>query len=811
MLEKFTSRARKVIVLARDEAERFNHNYLGTEHILLGILRDGEGIAIQAIENLGIDIEELRKEVESLLMMGEGRPIKEIAFTARARKVFELAWDESQAMGHNYVGTEHLLLGLLREGGGIAATVLRKSGLEVELMREEIISLVSRGAGIEQREEAPRERTPALNEFGRDLTKLAKEGKLDPIIGRETEISRLIQILSRRKKNNPVLLGEPGVGKTAIVEGLAQKIVNKDVPPSLQKKRLLTLDLSGVVAGTKYRGQFEERLKAIINELTKNKNTIIFIDELHTIVGAGAAEGAIDASNMLKPVLARGDIQCIGATTLNEYRKHVEKDGSLERRFQTIMVDPPTVEQTEEILMGLREKYESHHQVSLTNESIKVAVRLSDRYITDRHLPDKAIDVIDEAMAMVRLREEQKSPETEHILEQIRNISIKKEEAISRQDFEKAADLRKEELNLKKKYQSLTNDLKKNGKLKKVLTPEDVAVVVSKWTGIPLHKLEMSENERLLKMPEALHRRIIGQNEAIDAVARAIKRSRVGVKDVRRPIGVFLFLGPTGVGKTELAKALAEFLFDDEDAMVRLDMSEYMERFTVSRLIGSPPGYIGYEEGGQLTEKVRRRPYSVVLLDEIEKAHPDVFNILLQIMEDGRLTDSFGRVVSFRNVVLIMTSNIGAREIKDGTTIGFAPEDTELSYKRMKEMVLGEVKKVFNPEFMNRLDEVIVFHSLERHHLNDIVKLMINDVSRRLAEHAIGISLKQKAIDFLIDKGYDPQFGARPLRRTIQKYIEDPIAEKMLMGEIGDNIDIVVDVGDDDNLTFTPKKLSKVK
>lgn len=811
MLEKFTSRARKVIVLARDEAERFNHNYLGTEHILLGILRDGEGIAIQAIENLGIDIEELRKEVESLLMMGEGRPIKEIAFTARARKVFELAWDESQAMGHNYVGTEHLLLGLLREGGGIAATVLRKSGLEVELMREEIISLVSRGAGIEQREEAPRERTPALNEFGRDLTKLAKEGKLDPIIGRETEISRLIQILSRRKKNNPVLLGEPGVGKTAIVEGLAQKIVNKDVPPSLQKKRLLTLDLSGVVAGTKYRGQFEERLKAIINELTKNKNTIIFIDELHTIVGAGAAEGAIDASNMLKPVLARGDIQCIGATTLNEYRKHVEKDGSLERRFQTIMVDPPTVEQTEEILMGLREKYESHHQVSLTNESIKVAVRLSDRYITDRHLPDKAIDVIDEAMAMVRLREEQKSPETEHILEQIRNISIKKEEAISRQDFEKAADLRKEELNLKKKYQSLTNDLKKNGKLNKVLTPEDVAVVVSKWTGIPLHKLEMSENERLLKMPEALHRRIIGQNEAIDAVARAIKRSRVGVKDVRRPIGVFLFLGPTGVGKTELAKALAEFLFDDEDAMVRLDMSEYMERFTVSRLIGSPPGYIGYEEGGQLTEKVRRRPYSVVLLDEIEKAHPDVFNILLQIMEDGRLTDSFGRVVSFRNVVLIMTSNIGAREIKDGTTIGFAPEDTELSYKRMKEMVLGEVKKVFNPEFMNRLDEVIVFHSLERHHLNDIVKLMINDVSRRLAEHAIGISLKQKAIDFLIDKGYDPQFGARPLRRTIQKYIEDPIAEKMLMGEIGDNIDIVVDVGDDDNLTFTPKKLSKVK
>ncbi|HDM43369.1 MAG TPA: ATP-dependent Clp protease ATP-binding subunit, partial [Firmicutes bacterium] len=608
MLEKFTSRARKVIVLARDEAERFNHNYLGTEHILLGILRDGEGIAIQAIENLGIDIEELRKEVESLLMMGEGRPIKEIAFTARARKVFELAWDESQAMGHNYVGTEHLLLGLLREGGGIAATVLRKSGLEVELMREEIISLVSRGAGIEQREEAPRERTPALNEFGRDLTKLAKEGKLDPIIGRETEISRLIQILSRRKKNNPVLLGEPGVGKTAIVEGLAQKIVNKDVPPSLQKKRLLTLDLSGVVAGTKYRGQFEERLKAIINELTKNKNTIIFIDELHTIVGAGAAEGAIDASNMLKPVLARGDIQCIGATTLNEYRKHVEKDGSLERRFQTIMVDPPTVEQTEEILMGLREKYESHHQVSLTNESIKVAVRLSDRYITDRHLPDKAIDVIDEAMAMVRLREEQKSPETEHILEQIRNISIKKEEAISRQDFEKAADLRKEELNLKKKYQSLTNDLKKNGKLKKVLTPEDVAVVVSKWTGIPLHKLEMSENERLLKMPEALHRRIIGQNEAIDAVARAIKRSRVGVKDVRRPIGVFLFLGPTGVGKTELAKALAEFLFDDEDAMVRLDMSEYMERFTVSRLIGSPPGYVGYEEGGQLTEKVRRRP-----------------------------------------------------------------------------------------------------------------------------------------------------------------------------------------------------------
>jgi len=815
MLEKFTSRARKVIVLARDEAERFNHNYLGTEHILLGILREGEGIAIRALETLGVDIEELKNEVESLMLMGEGRPIKEITFTARARKVFELSWDESQAMGHDYVGTEHLLLGLLREGGGIAATVLRKLGVELELLREEITSMIAQNAGVEQRDEAPKERTPTVNEFGRDLTKLAKEGKLDPITGRENEISRVIQILSRRKKNNPVLLGEAGVGKTAIVEGFAQKIVNKEVPPSLQKKRVISVDLAGIVAGTKYRGQFEERFKAIINEVLKNKNVIIFIDELHTIVGAGAAEGAIDASNMLKPVLARGDIQCIGATTLSEYRKYIEKDGSLERRFQTIIVESPTLEETIKILKGLREKYESHHQVTLPDDAIEAAVKLSDRYITDRQLPDKAIDVIDEAMAMVSLREEVGlSPEAEDLMEKIRLITIKKEEVISSQDFEKASDYRNEELDLRNKYETMMKGLEEKKTTNRVLTTEDVTVVVSKWTGIPLSKLEMSENDRLLHMKDALHKRIVGQDEAVDAIVRAIKRSRVGVKDTRRPIGSFVFLGPTGVGKTELAKALAEFLFDDEDAMVRLDMSEYMERFTVSRLVGAPPGYVGYEEGGQLTEKVRRRPYTVVLLDEVEKAHPDVFNILLQIMEDGRLTDSFGRVVSFRNAVLIMTSNIGAREIRVGTSLGFAPDSEEVTYRRMKETVLNEMKKVFNPEFLNRLDEVIVFHALDKGHLNDIVKLMINETSKRLSEHKISVELTQKAIDYLIDKGFDPQFGARPLRRTIQKHIEDPISEKMLLGEAVDGSEILVDA-DEENLIFTiktpPKKMAKVK
>ena len=798
MLERFTTRARKVIVLARDEAERFNHNYLGTEHILLGLIKEGEGVALAVLKSMGVSLGEITSQVESLLVKGENKPPKEIAFTARARKVFELSWEESQMMGHNYVGTEHLLLGLLREGGGIAATVMKKLGMDIDVLREEIITLLSgeqagSGRGSPKSGARGKSKTPALDEFSRDLTKLAREGKLDPIIGREDEMDRLVQILSRRKKNNPVLIGEPGVGKTAIVEGLAQRIINKEVPPSLQKRRLLTLDLAGIVAGTKYRGQFEERLKAIINEITSSDDFIIFIDELHTIVGAGAAEGAIDASNMLKPALSRGELQCIGATTLDEYRKHIEKDGSLERRFQTIMVNPPTVEETKQIIKGLRSKYEAHHQVEITEEAVEMAVRLADRYIADRQLPDKAIDIIDEAQAMVRLRNEAVSPEAEELLDSIRQVSTSLGEAVARQDFEKAGSLRDEEREIRRKFNGLMKGLSTEGAAKK-LTAEDVAVVVSKWTGIPLTRLEMGENQRLLNMKEALHKRIIGQDEAIDVVCRAIRRSRAGVKDTRRPIGSFVFLGPTGVGKTELAKALAEFLFDDEDAMVRIDMSEYMERFAISRLIGAPPGYVGYEEGGQLTEKVRRKPYSLVLLDEIEKAHPDVFNLLLQILEDGRLTDSFGRVVSFRNVVLVMTSNIGAREIKDGATIGFQSSDGQLTYERMKDTVLGEVKRVFNPEFLNRLDEVIVFHALDKDHLTAIVELMVTRVAGRLAEHSISIALTKSATNFIIDEGYNPQYGARPLRRTIQRLIEDPLAELILKKEVSEGAHLILDL-----------------
>lgn len=799
MLERFTTRARKVIVLSREEAERFNHNYLGTEHILLGLVKEAEGIAVGVMQNMGVSLEELISQVESLLTRGETKPPKEIAFTAQARKVFELAWEESQMMGHNYVGTEHLLLGLLREGGGIAATVLKKMGVTLESLREEIMTLLGGEApssrrGIAKGSHRSKSKTPALDEFSRDLTKLAREGKLDPIIGRSDEMDRLVQILSRRKKNNPVLIGEPGVGKTAIVEGLAQRIINKEVPASLQKKRLLTIDLAGVVAGTKYRGQFEERLKAIISEITATEGIIIFIDELHTIVGAGAAEGAIDASNMLKPPLSRGELQCIGATTLNEYRKYIEKDGSLERRFQTIMVDAPTAEETKEIIKGLSSKYEAYHLVEISDEAINMAVRLADRYISDRHLPDKAIDVVDEAQAMVRLRNELVSPEAEELMENIRRVSTKLDEAVARQDYETATTLRDEERSLRKKLNALMKGLALEEGDRKILTAEDVAVVVSKWTGIPLARLEMGEHQRLLNMKEAIHKRIIGQDEAVDAVTRAIRRSRAGVKDSRRPIGSFLLLGPTGVGKTELAKALAEFLFDDEEAMVRIDMSEYMERFAVSRLIGAPPGYVGYEEGGQLTEKVRRRPYAVVLLDEIEKAHPDVFNILLQILEDGRLTDSFGRVVSFRNVVLIMTSNIGAREIRDGSTIGFQSSDAQLTYERMKETVLGEVKKIFNPEFLNRLDEVIVFHALDRDHLTAIVDLMVAQVSERLVEHSITITLTEEAVDFIIEEGFDPQYGARPLRRTIQKQIEDPLSELILKKEVGEGANLILEL-----------------
>jgi ATP-dependent Clp protease ATP-binding subunit ClpC len=744
-------------------------------------------------------------ELLSLLLKDKSKSVNDITFSHRSLRVFELAWDESKMMGHDYVGTEHLLLGLLREGGGLAATVMKKMGLELGILRKHISQMVYSNKKPQSPDEMTDESFP-ISDFTVDLTEQASEGKLDPTIGRNVEIQRLIQILSRRKKNNPVLIGEAGVGKTAIVEGLAQRIVNRDVPMSLHNKMILSLDMPSVIAGTKYRGQFEERLKAILNQITNNDEIIVFIDEIHTIVGAGAAEGAIDASNILKPALARGEIQCIGATTLEEYRKYIEKDGSLERRFQTVMVEPSTIEETKEILKGLRHKYEDHHQVKLPDEVIDISVRLTDRYINDRLLPDKAIDVIDEAMAMVKLENEIPTSDAEELLEDIRGIAIQRDAAISKKDYELAAHLRDEEDGLRERYTDLLENYSEGeGERPEItLTPENILLVISRWTGIPLTKMEMTETERLMNMEEALHKRVVGQDEAINAVTRAIRRSRTGVKDSRKPIGGFLFLGPTGVGKTELAKTLAEFLFDDEDALIRLDMSEYMERFAVSRLMGAPPGYVGYEEGGQLTERVRRRPYSVILLDEIEKAHPDVFNILLQILEDGRLTDSFGRTVSFRNSVIIMTSNIGAREIKDGSTIGFQSQSSDLTYSMMKHSVMGEVKKVFNLEFLNRLDEIIVFHALEKHHLVKIISIMMRDVKERLKEHSIEINLSEKAKEFLIDEGFDPNFGARPLRRTIQRHIEDPIAEMMISKNIIS--DVIVDVDyEDDELVFDLK------
>lgn len=790
MLDKFTARARKAILLAREEASRLNHEYVGTEHVLLGLIREGEGVAATVLRKLGLTLESVRKEVERVIPPGAGsQPYGDIPFTARAKKVLELAIAETEALGHNYVGTEHLLLGLIREQEGMSAKILLALDISPERIRQETLILLG---GSTERTHAgaattckSKSSTPTLDEFSRDLTALAREGKLDPVIGREQEIQRVVQVLSRRKKNNPVLLGEPGVGKTAIVEGLAQRIVAGQVAESLCNKRLLTLDLAGVVAGTKYRGQFEERLKFIIEEMLKQKDVILFIDELHTLIGAGAAEGAIDASNMLKPALARGELQCIGATTLAEYRKHIEKDGALERRFQTIIVDPPSTEEAILILMGLRKQYEDHHHVTITDEAIRLAVRLSDRYISDRFLPDKAIDVIDEGSAMVRLRAGSASDEFKVLGENIEKHHKAKEEAISRQDYETAAHFRDLEWQARQALKDAQEGRRENNEgYSLVLTEEDVAEVVSRWTGIPVNRLEEAENSRLLRMEKELHKRVIGQEEAINIVSRAIRRSRTGMADDRRPIGSFLFLGPTGVGKTELARSLAEFLFDDERTLIRIDMSEYMEKFAVSRLIGAPPGYVGYEEGGQLTEKVRRKPYSVVLLDEIEKAHPDVFNLLLQVLEDGRLTDSFGRTVNFRNTILIMTSNIGARQIRDGGRgMGFQTSTEDANYQSMKNLVLGEVKQIFNPEFLNRLDEVIVFHTLTLEELRKIVGIMLERVRTRLAEHMLHFSVEDSAIEFIIRTGYDEKYGARPLRRTIQKYIEDPLADMVISGE----------------------------
>lgn len=795
MFNRFTERARKVIVLAKEEARRFNHDYIGTEHLLLGLIREGEGVAAAVLQKMGLSLESIRLEIEKLVQPGPSTQILgDIPFTPRSKKSLELAAEEARALGHNYIGTEHLLLGLLRESEGVASQVLLNLGLDLNRVRSEIMEILgSATPGFGSQTDVTKSKTPALDAFGRDLTALARENKLDPVIGRKDEIERVIQILSRRTKNNPVLLGEAGVGKTAIVEGLAQLVIAGNVPEVLRNKRIIIIDLALMIAGTKYRGQFEERIKAVMDEIKRSKDVIIFIDELHTLVGAGAAEGAIDASNILKPALSRGEIQCIGATTMDEYRKYIEKDAALERRFQTIMVDPPSVDETIEILKGLRDKYEAHHRVKFTDEALDAAAKLSDRYISGRFLPDKAIDIIDETGSRAKLAVLTVPDEIKELEKKIENFKKDKEELIKSQDFEKAASLRdkerqaRAELDAKKKEWAQNRD-----KTLPSIKEDDIAYIVSKWTGIPIVKLEQKDSEKLLKIEEELHRRIVGQDEALSAIARAVRRSRAGIKDPRRPIGSFIFLGPTGVGKSLLARALAEFMFGDEDALVQLDMSEYMEKFNVSRLVGAPPGYVGYEEGGQLTEKIRRRPYAVILLDEIEKAHPDVFNILLQVLEEGRLTDSFGRKVDFRNTVLIMTSNVGAEILRQKGSLGFKSTSDEITYNEMKEKLLDEVKKTFKPEFLNRVDDIIVFRSLAKEDLIKIVEIELSFVKERLKEQKITFELDNEAKEFLIEKGFDPVFGARPLKRTIQRYLEDPLAQAIISKEIKQGADIKV-------------------
>jgi ATP-dependent Clp protease ATP-binding subunit ClpC len=783
--EKFTERVRRVMFLAREEAARLHHDYIGTEHLLLGLLREGQGIAASVLNNLGLDLDAIRQAVESMVSSTGGTlTIGEIPFTPRAKRVVELAVEEARQLGHNYVGTEHLLLGLIREGEGVAARVLLQMGVDRKKVREETLKLLGGTPAATAGEKEEKAETPALNQFGRDLTQLAIEGKLDPIIGREREIERVIQVLSRRKKNNPVLIGEPGVGKTAIAEGLAQRIHENKVPETLRDKRIVTLDLAAVVAGTKYRGQFEERLKAVINEIRESKDTVIFIDELHTIVGAGGAEGAIDASNMLKPALARGELQCIGATTLDEFRKYIEKDGALERRFQAVMVDPPSVDQTIEILRGLRDKYEAHHGVKITEKAVVAAVRLSERYMNDRHLPDKAIDVIDEAGARARLSLSTIPNEVRELEKKVAELSKEKQAFIQAQEFEKAAVLRDKEKDQERRLAQLKKNWDKSRLAESATVDEDdIAAVIASMTGVPITRLEEKESAKLLRMETELRTRVVGQDEAVAAIAKSIRRNRAGLRDPRRPIGSFIFLGPTGVGKTELARVLAMFLFNDEEALIRIDMSEFMEKFAVSRLVGAPPGYVGYEEGGQLTEKVRRKPYSVVLLDEIEKAHPDVFNILLQVLEDGQLTDSMRRKVDFKNTVLIMTSNIGGRQLRGGGSLGFQRADNVAAYEKMKATVMDEAKRTFSPEFLNRVDEIIVFKTLERSHMVDIIRILLADVEKRLAEHDMELEVTPEAIDLLVDSGFDAFLGARPLRRAIQKLVEDPLAVLVLQDQ----------------------------
>ncbi len=809
----FTDRVRKVLAMAREEAIRLQHDYVGTEHILLGLIREGEGVAAAVLNNLAVDLEQVQEKVEESVRRGKATiALGELPYTSRAKKVLEFAMAEARELNHSYVGTEHLLLGLLREEKGIAAEVLGQLGVSLEDARRETLKLLGSepsaapqassgaiGGGSSATPKGEKKsKTPALDHFCRDLTELARQGELDPTIGRAKEIERVMEVLTRRKKNNPVLIGEPGVGKTAIVEGLAQLIATGECPESLRDHRVLSLDMAAVIAGTKYRGQFEERLKAVMNEIAQNKNIILFIDELHTLVGAGAAEGAIDASNMLKPALARGELQCVGASTLNEYRKYIEKDGALERRFQTVIVEPPSIDETVQILKGLRKKYEDHHRVTIPDTTLVAASKLSERYITDRFLPDKAIDVIDEAGARARLAAQVPPPEVAALKGRLEEVNAEKEAAVRDQNFEKAASLRDREREVQIEIRKQQEEWEKRRQSHRpALGEEEIAFIVSRWTGIPVTRLQEAETARLLRMEEELHASVVAQDEAIKALARSIRRSRAGLKDPNRPIGSFIFSGPTGVGKTEVARALATFLFADPSALIRVDMSEYMEKFSVSRLIGAPPGYVGYEDSGTLTKAVRRKPYSVVLLDEIEKAHPDVFNILLQVLDEGHLTDNYGRVIDFKNTVVIMTSNVGARDITKGKALGFASPDQRASFERISEKVKEEMQHVFNPEFLNRLDDVIVFHPLSKEHIAQIVGILLKDVQKRLVEEELALRLTDAGSDFLVKHGYDEHFGARPLKRAIQRVIEDPLSEKILLGEFAKGDEIEVDLAPD--------------
>jgi len=813
MNEMFTERARKAIEYARDEAARLKHDYIGTEHLLLGLIRLGEGLSTEILNNIGIDLNELKTSVEEMVQPSGGTmQMGQPPLTARAKKTLEVSGNEARALKSKDIDTQHILLALLKDEEGVAAQVLAMYDVDYKEVYEELRNIQT-GKPSSFGRKRKKSKTPALDHFGRDLTELARRSMLDPIIGRDNEIERVTQILSRRKKNNPVLIGEPGVGKTAIAEGLAQRIVLGKVPQILEDKRIVTLDMASLVAGTKYRGQFEERLKAVMNEILSSKDVIIFIDELHTIVGAGGAEGSLDASNIFKPALSRGELQCIGATTLNEYRKYIEKDGALDRRFQTVMIDPPSIEDTVEILKGLRQKYEDHHKVIISDDAIRAAVSLSERYISGKFQPDKAIDIIDEAGSRAHLVAFTKPENFGELEDEIAELVKQKEQAVKGQEFENAAQLR-DKIKLKKDEleQQKQEWEDKRSKEKVELKEEHIAVVISKMTGIPLFKLEEKESKKLLRMEEELGRRVVGQGEAMYAIAKAIRRTRAGLKDPHRPIGSFIFLGPTGVGKTELAKALAEFLFEDEESLVRIDMSEYMEKFAVSRLIGAPPGYVGYEEGGQLTEKVRRKPYSVVLLDEIEKAHPEVFNILLQLLDEGQLTDSFGRKVDFRNTVIIMTSNMGTRQAAAGKTLGFQKDDAKTEHSKMKDRILEEMKRIFNPELINRIDETVIFHSLTREHIMQIIDILTKGLTKRLQEKDIEIVITPEGREFITDKGWDPNFGARPLKRALQRYLEDPLAEEILKGEYSGSCDVTISRDPDgDKLKFDIKKKSRAE